>query len=164
MLNYLSFEEYALDLTPFLNTRSGVTYEASDRYLHELLFPDLSRSYERSNQYKLLAEGHARLASPLYSIAFMAMACAAVLGSSFSRLGYGRRIAVAGAAAAVVRIIGFTVQSASEDTPWLNLMQYLIPVCAAAWAFGQLFRSVERRSGWREWLPLVGASPRSPAT
>lgn len=158
VLNYLSFEEYALDLTPFLNTRQGVTYEASDRYLHELFFPDLSRSYERKNRDKLITEGHARLASPLYSIAFMAMAFAAVLGSSFSRLGYGRRIAIAGAAAALVRIAGFAVQSASEDSPWLNLAQYLIPASAAAWAFGQLFRRVERRQGWREWLPFGGAA------
>lgn len=157
VLNYLSFEEYALDLTPFLRTRDGVTYEASDRYLHELLFPDLSQKYERKNRDKLLAEGHARLASPLYNIAFMAIAFAAVLGSSFSRLGYGRRIAIAGAAAAVVRIIGFAIQSASEESPGLNAMQYLIPALATAWAFGQLFRRVERRSGWREWLPFAGA-------
>lgn len=163
VLNYLSFEEYALDLTPFLRTRDGVTYEASDRYLHELIFPDLSKPYERKNRDKLAAEGHARLASPLYSIAFMAMAFAAVLGSSFSRLGYGRRIAVAGAVAALVRIIGFAVQSACEDSPGLNVLQYLIPVIATGWAFGQLFRQVERRSGWREWLPFVSGKARGAA-
>ena len=97
VLNYLTFDEYALDLSPFLRTRDGVTYEESDRYLHELLFPDMSGSYERKSRNKLLAEGHSRLSSPLYSITFMAMAFAAVLGSSFSRLGYGRRIAVTGA-------------------------------------------------------------------
>ena len=163
VLNYLSFEEYALDLTPFLKTRDGVTYEASDRYLHELLFPDLSRSYERKNREKLLAEGHSRLASPLYSLTFMAMACAAVLGSSFSRLGYGRRIAIAGALAALVRIIGFAVQSASEDNPWLNIMQYLVPVIAGGWALTQLFRRVERRSGWREWIPFAAVKRREAA-
>ncbi|MFZ5671078.1 MAG: LPS export ABC transporter permease LptF [Pseudomonadota bacterium] len=163
VLNYLSFEEYALDLTPFLNTRGGVTYEASDRYLHELFYPDLSRTYERKNKDKLLAEGHARLASPLYSIAFMAMAFAAVLGSSFSRLGYGRRIATAGATAAVVRIVGFAVQSACEDAPALNVLQYLIPAATAAWAFGQLYRPVQRRQGWREWLPFAAPARGSAA-
>jgi lipopolysaccharide export system permease protein len=160
VLNYLTFDEYALDLSPFLRTRDGVTYEESDRYLHELLFPDMSGSYERKSRNKLLAEGHSRLSSPLYSITFMAMAFAAVLGSSFSRLGYGRRIAVTGALAVIVRIIGFSVQSACEDTPWLNVLQYLIPVTAAAWAFSQLFRDVERRSGWREWLPFVAGRAR----
>lgn len=160
VLNYLSFEEYALELSPFINTSDTVIYKASDRYLHELFFPDLSQPYEKKNRDKLLAEGHSRLASPLYSLTFMAMALAAVMGASFSRLGYGRRIAVTGAAAAVVRIIGFAVQAASEDSPMLNILQYLIPLAATAWAFGQLYRPVRRRHGWREWLPFaVGDAP-----
>ncbi|MDO9474007.1 MAG: LPS export ABC transporter permease LptF [Caulobacter sp.] len=154
VLNYLSFEEYALELAPFLSTSEVVTYKASDRYLHELLNPDLSQAYEKKNRGKLLAEGHSRLASPLYSLAFMALALAAVLGSSFSRLGYGRRIAVVGAAAATVRIVGFAVQAACEDTPALNVVQYLIPLATMAWGFGQLYRPVRRRHGWREWLPM----------
>ena len=164
VLNYLSFEEYALELSPFLDTADSVTYKASDRYLHELFFPDLSQTYEKKNRDKLLAEGHARLASPLYSLTFMAMALAAVLGSSFSRLGSGRRIAVVGGAAAVVRIIGFVVESAAQDTPAVNVLQYVAPLLAAAWGFGQLYRSVRRRHGWREWLPFGFSETRtSPA-
>ncbi len=154
VLNYLSFEEYALELAPFLGATDQVTYKASDRFLHELFYPDLTQSYEKKNREKLLAEGHSRLASPLYSLSFMAMALAAVLGANFSRLGYGRRIAAIGAAAAVVRIIGFVCQSAAEDSPGLNVLQYIVPVLAAAWGFGQLYRPVRRRHGWREWLPF----------
>lgn len=159
VLNFLSFEEYALELSPFLNTSESVTYKASDRYLHELFFPDMTQSYEQKNRDKLLAEGHSRLASPLYSLSFMAMALAAVLGANFSRLGYGRRIAAVGAAAAVVRIIGFVMQSASEDNPALNLMQYVVPLLAAAWGFGQLYRPVRKRHGWRDWVPFEIKGP-----
>ncbi|ATQ43242.1 LPS export ABC transporter permease LptF [Caulobacter mirabilis] len=153
VLNYLSFQEYALELAPFLDTGDTITYKASDRYLHELFFPDLNKDWERKNRDKLLAEGHSRIASPLYSLTFMVMALAAVLGGSFSRLGYGKRIAAIGAGAAVVRIIGFAVQAACEDTPALNVLQYVIPLLATAWAFGQLYRPVRRRPGLREWLP-----------
>jgi len=163
VLNFLSFEEYALELSPFLNRSDNITYKASDRYLHELFFPDLAGEYERKNVEKLLAEGHSRIASPFYSLAFMAMALAAVLGGSFSRLGYARRIATAGAAAALVRIIGFAVQAASEDSPGLNVFQYVIPFAATAWAFGQLYRPVSKRSGWREWLPFGVAEPKRAA-
>lgn len=155
VLNYLTFEEYALDLSPFLKGRSGVTYEASDRYLHELLFPDLTKPYEQRAQGELRSEGHARLASPLYNLTFMAMAFAAVLGSSFSRLGYGRRIAVAGAAATMVRVLGFAIQSASEDSPWLNVLQYLIPLGACALALALLFRPVEKSVGWKDSFRLA---------
>ena len=163
VLNFLSFEEYALELSPFLNRSDNITYKASDRYLHELFYPDLAGEYERKNVDKLLAEGHSRIASPFYSLAFMAMALAAVLGGSFSRLGYARRIATAGAAAAVVRILGFAIQAASEDSPALNVVQYVIPFAATAWAFGQLYRPVSKRSGWREWLPFGVAEPKGAA-
>ena len=39
----------------------------------------------------------------------MAMALAAIIGGGFSRLGYGRRIAVMSSLAALTRIIGFVV-------------------------------------------------------
>lgn len=160
VLNYLSFDEYALELKPFLNPNDTINYKTSDRYLHELFFPDLSQPREAKNRDKMLAEGHFRLSSPLYNLAFMAIALAAVIGSDFSRMGYGRRIAVASGAAAVARIIGFAVQAASEDTPGLNVLQYLVPLAATAWAFSQLFRPVRKRTGWRDWLPFAVAEPK----
>jgi len=159
VLNYLSFEEYTLDLRPYLNTRESIRYKASDRYLHELFFPDLSLDYERKNQLRMVAEGHSRLASPLYAIGFMAMALAAVIGAGFSRMGYARRIALVGAAAALVRIIGFAVQAACDDSMALNLFQYVIPLAAAFWGFEQIFRPVEARTGWRALVPFGRLAP-----
>ena len=98
--------------------------------MHELFHPDLQQSWEQRNRKALLAEGHSRLATPLYNIAFMAMALSAILGSGFSRLGYTRRIATIGAAAALVRIVGFVAQSASEANVWLNILQYAVPLGA----------------------------------
>ena len=88
----------------------------------------------------MLAEAHSRLASPLYNIAFMSLALAAVIGGAFSRLGYGRRMAIIGAAAAVLRILGFAAQAACDDNVWLNVIQYAIPLGATWWAMAQLFR------------------------
>lgn len=159
VLNFLSFEEYALDLRPFLNVEGPIRYKSSDRYLHELFSPDLRQSFEKKNRTKLIAEGHSRIASPLYSLAFMAMALAAVVAAGFSRLGYGRRIAAIGAAAAAVRIVGFAVQAACDDSVWLNVLQYVIPLAATAWGLSQVFRRVERRSGWRDWMPFAMKEP-----
>jgi lipopolysaccharide export system permease protein len=145
VLNFLRFDDYAFDLSPFLQTGELLHYKISDRYLHELVFPDMTQDWEQKNRIKMLAEAHSRLANPLYSIAFMAMALAAVIGSTFSRLGYGRRIAAVGAAAMVVRIVGFAVQAACDDNVWLNIVQYLVPLGATWWGFGQLFRQKIRR-------------------
>lgn len=140
VLNFLSFDEYIFDLSPFMASDELIHYKPSDRYLHELMFPDLQQDWEQKNRLKLLAEGHARLATPLYNIAFMALALSAIIGGVFSRLGYGRRIAMIGAAAVGVRILGFIAQAACEEEAWLNLLQYAIPLLATWAALRGIFR------------------------
>jgi len=140
VLNYLTFQEYVFDLAPMANSDEMIHYKPSDRYLHELFFPDLQQDWERRNRLELLAEGNARLASPLYNIAFMALALSAIIGGGFSRLGYGRRIAVIGAIAALVRLAGFLVQSACEDSAWLNIAQYAVPLLTVWGALATIFR------------------------
>ncbi len=140
VLNYLAFDEYIFDLAPFVQQDQVVRYKISDRYLHELLFPDLTQAWERENRVGMLAEAHSRLAGPLYNLTFVLMALAAVLGGSFSRIGYGRRIAMVSSVATVARVLGFVAQAASADNAWLNILQYLIPVAGAVWASQQIFR------------------------
>jgi lipopolysaccharide export system permease protein len=140
VLNFLTFEEYAFDLGPMMQGSERIRYKASDRYLHELFFPDLSVKEEQDNRLKYLAEGHSRLSSPLYNITFMAMALGAVVGAGFSRLGYGRRIAMVAGVAAFTRIVGFAVQAACDDNAWLNIGQYLVPMAGAWWGLWQVFR------------------------
>ncbi len=140
VLNYITFDYYTFDLTPLSNGDELVHYKPSDRYLHELMAPDLQQDWERRNRLALLAEGHARISSPLYNIAAMAMALCAILGGGFSRMGYGRRIAALAAIAAVVRLLGFQVQSACEDNAWLNILQYGVPIAATWGALASIFR------------------------
>jgi lipopolysaccharide export system permease protein len=140
VLNYLTFDEYIFDLSSISHTDELVHFKPSDRFPHELFFPDLDQDWERHNRLSLLAEGHARIASALYNIAFMAMALSAIIGAQFSRMGYGRRIAAAGAAAALVRILGFVVQAAADDNAWLNILQYAVPLGATALALRGVFR------------------------
>ncbi len=158
VLNYLTFEEYIFDLSPMATSDELIRYKPSDRWLHELFFPDLQQDWERRNRLDLLAEGHARIASPLYNLAFMGLALAAIIGGGFSRLGYGRRIAVMGAVAAGVRLVGFLVQSACEDSAWLNVLQYAVPLGATWAAMAMIFRQkVGRR------ISLSRRPPRTPA-
>jgi lipopolysaccharide export system permease protein len=138
-LNFLSFDQYVLDLKPLMGPDRPVIYKLSDRYPHELFFPDLNGAWERANVRKMLAEGHSRIAAALYSLAFMAMAVTAVIGGSFSRMGYGVRIAVVACAALIVRVAGFSVQAAAGSGPAWNFLQYLVPLGAGAVALGLLF-------------------------
>ena len=140
VLNYLTFDDYPFELKQFIRSEERIHYKPSDRYLHELLFADLTQDWEKRNHRKLLAEGNARLATPLYNLTFMGLAVWAILGGTFSRLGYGRRIAIAGGVAAVSRILGFISVSAAESEVWLNILQYAIPIGTLAWALRAVFR------------------------
>ena len=161
VLNYISFEYYTFDLTELSRNDELIHYKPSDRWLHELIFPDLQQDWERRNRLDLLAEGHARIASPLYNVAAMAMALCAILGGGFSRLGYGRRIAAMSAIAAVVRLLGFQVTAACEDEAWLNVLQYAVPLAATWAALAAIFRQKVSRyidiSRPRAALPPLGA-------
>jgi lipopolysaccharide export system permease protein len=144
VLNYVAFDEYTFDLTPFLPSSETVHYKASDRYLHELFYPDLTQAWEKQNRLKLYAEGHARLAQPLYNLALVALALSAVLGGGFSRLGYGKRIMTAVLIAAVTRTAGIGLQAIADDAVWLNVLQYLCPIAATAWGLSQVFQRSAR--------------------
>ncbi len=130
VLNFLSFDENALDLRPMLGQARTVRYKLSDRYLHELFFPDTNTPWDAANINPMLAEGHARITAPLYNLAFMGLAITAILGGGFSRLGYAPRIASVAAAALLVRVLGLAAQGAAAHTPALNVLQYLVPLLA----------------------------------
>jgi lipopolysaccharide export system permease protein len=154
VLNYLKFDEYTVDLSQYLASDEIIQYKIADRYLHELLYPDLTQKWERKNRKALIAEAHGRLSSPLYNIAFVAMALAAVIGGPFSRLGYIPRIMGVAASAAGARLLGIGVLAASTGSVWVNILQYLIPLACALWAFGELFRWPVNRL-----LPSFGRRP-----
>lgn len=153
VLNFLSFDEYAFDLSPYVGAPTPLHYKESDRWLHELFFPNTAYSWEAGNVGKLRAEGHARLAGPLYSLAFIGLALAAVIGGSFSRMGYGRRIAIAAAVAVVVRLLGYVVLAGAADMAWLNLLQYLVPLGCLYGSLRMVFRQRVNR-----YVPLASDS------
>lgn len=117
----VSFERLALNLSDFGSAADGFQMELTERYLGELLHPDLAKDWDRDNAGRLVAEGHARLAAPLYAVAYALMAIAALIGGSYSRQGYGARIVIACVGAIGLRVVGFLVQSlaASTGVYWL---------------------------------------------
>jgi len=145
VLQYLSWDEYTFDLSSLFQSDELLHYKIGDRYPHELFFPDLTQDWEKNNRVKLLSEGHWRLASPLYNLAMMSMAVAAVIGGSFSRMGYGKRIAMVGAAAAFIQILGFGVKAACDNSVGLNVLQYMVPLAAIWWGLSQIFRQKVNR-------------------
>ena len=83
----------------------------------------------------------------------MALALNAILGGAFSRTGYALRIAKAAGLFLVLRIAGYGLVAASVWNPWLNVLQYLLPLAATAVALRLMFRTLKPHRR-RVWPPL----------
>lgn len=131
MMDYTDFDKTTYDLTQILAIDPVLRLKTSDRYLHELLIPDPSDYNVLRYKGKYLAEGHSRLATPLYNIALVLLALVFLVRGDHSKMGYGRRIALAAFLGFTLRLLGFVVASAAEDDPALNIVQYALPISIA---------------------------------
>lgn len=145
VLNYLSFDRFPFELGPYVPEDQRIRYKPSDLYLTQLLGPSPAVLEQAGSRGELLAEAHSRLSSPLYALAAMAMALAAILGGAFSRTGYTVRIAKAAGAFLALRIVGYGLVAASAWNGWVNVLQYLVPALATASALRLLFRALKPR-------------------
>jgi lipopolysaccharide export system permease protein len=127
----IDFDRYPLQLGRFFDEPELFSLKASDRYLHELFFPDLTQHYDQRNVTRFLAEAHSRLSAPLLNIAMALIALAGVLVGDFSRRGYARRMLIASAAALILRLMAVALQAAAVGDPSLNVLQYVLPLAAA---------------------------------
>ncbi len=127
-LSILDFDDYVFELTGFLSEDSELILKPSDRYLYELLYPDLGDYYQHRDRDRFKAEAHSRLSSPLLNYAMALIAVIAVIGGDFSRRGYQTRIAVAVGLSLLLVMVTLTIEPAAADDPSLNVLQYVIPI------------------------------------
>ena len=135
-LDLVAFDDYQIDLSDVMAMDSVLRKKPSDLYLHELLRPDQRVYANRKHRQELKAEGHNRLATPIYNLALVMLALCFMVRGEHQRMGYGRKIASCVALGFVIRLTGFGLTSAAESDPSLNIVQYAIPlgVCAGcAW-------------------------------
>ncbi len=124
----LDFDRYTFDLQQFGSDMGDQIRDTSERYLHELLFPDPTSYWDSRYWNRLIAEGHARLTGPLYAIALTMIALVALVSGDFARRGYAKRIAMATLLGLLIRLGGVGLQSAAAKVPLVNLAQYLLPL------------------------------------
>ena len=144
-LDFIEFENYILDLSDVMAVDNVLRLKPSDLYLHELLRPDPREYADRKFKRELAAEGHARLAAPLYNVALVMLALCFMIRGEHLRLGYGRRIAVCAATGFLIRLTGFGLASAAESDSGLNSVQYVIPLAVIILGFIYLTRKKRRR-------------------
>ncbi|MEO1329037.1 MAG: LPS export ABC transporter permease LptF [Pseudomonadota bacterium] len=139
-LSLLQFESFAYDLTRFVDDTSDRTRKPSERFFWELVDPDPEEAKSKRAQGKMIAEGHEQLSSPLYALALPLVATATMLSASFSRHGFGGRVALALLFGAGLRVIGLAAKSATTTEPSLWPTMYAPPILGVALAVYVLSR------------------------
>lgn len=126
----VSFERYAIDLSAFGQDGGEVVYKPRERTTGDLLFPNSNELYFQIQSGRFRAELHDRLSSPLYPVALMLIAFAALGEARTTRQGRGTAIALAVMAVVGLRIIGFAASSAAVRTPLALFAVYGAPLAA----------------------------------
>ena len=130
-LDTLYFDRYAIDLEviePALHERWA---EPSERYIGGLLQPDRGDLDNLRFYGRLFAEGHNRITSPLWTVAFTLAVLGVLLSGEYSRRGQGRRIIVAVLAVVVLQAVALWIQSSTREAPALYPAMYLAPILVA---------------------------------
>jgi lipopolysaccharide export system permease protein len=144
-LTYTSFDRTESDLSEVLGPVDAMFFKESDRFLHELIWPDAGTIARARGPERSWAEAHYRLSAPLYNLAFALIAAAAFFAGDHSRMGYSRRVMTAVGAGMALRLLGFAVQSASADDAAVNIGQYLVPLIGVAGAVAVIYWPARRR-------------------
>ena len=157
-IRILEFQQFSIDMSRYEKRGGELQLELTERYLSELLNPDMANPWDVENAGRLVAEGHSRLASALYNFAYVLIAVVAIIGGGHSRRGYGRRIVIAVVAAITMRVLGVIAQSAASETAFLNPMQYAVPLIVILWCLAVLGPTPAQGLRLGRSTPVAGAS------
>jgi len=127
-IDFIGFDDYQVDMSDIVAVDNVLRLKTADRYLHELLKPNSREFVTRKTKRERLAEGHSRMATPLYNLALPLLALCFMISGQHLRLGYGRRIAICAVIGFGIRIIGFAATSAAESNAIMNIVQYALPL------------------------------------
>jgi lipopolysaccharide export system permease protein len=153
-LSMLYFDSYAFDFGATAELAPGRFREAKERFLHELLWP--GEMAEDRHRREFLAEGHRRLASALYGLVLVLIACAALLPGEFNRRSQSVRVLLAIAAGVVFQAASFGINSMLVWAPWLAPSYYLL-LAGVGGAAGYLLVTDRR---WRLGLAFAESQAR----
>ena len=131
-ITVLYFEQYALSLEILREDQGQPWQKAKERFLPDLLFPNLEDPQDRLFETRLISIGHQRLSSPLLAFAFAAIALGALLSGDFNRRGQGLRIVLALAAVIAVQALDFAGTTLTRQSVAFVPMLYATPTLTFA--------------------------------
>lgn len=129
-LSVLRFSRYSYDLSPFLPEAGPHKKKSAERSLAELFRPEATVDADDRREFH--AEGHGRLAAPLYAPAFGLIAATALLSGPLGRPAGAGLIALAVACALGTRLLGLIIVHLSASLPALIPLIHAVPLMTIA--------------------------------
>jgi lipopolysaccharide export system permease protein len=141
--NIIPFEELALNVSTYQN-QDERNFEIKERFPRDLIRPDMTNVWQRDNARRLMAEGHARFAGPLYALAYVLIALFAMMAGSYSRSGVVLRLSAAFAVVLTLLVLSFVAQGLATSTGGFWML-YAVPGAAIALSAYLLFLNSPQR-------------------
>ena len=130
----VAFKRYSLDLAQLTPESGDVKYNPRERSTRDLV-THLEDRQGNGESGPILSELVERLVSPLYALAFMAIAFAATATPRTTRQSGTRVIFLAVGLAIGIRLVGFSVGTLIIKTPGLAFASFAIPLLTILAAF-----------------------------
>ncbi len=144
----IAFEKYAVDLERLDRKTDGdVHLKPRERYLDELVSPKGDDVLYRETPGQFRAELHERFANPLYPLAFVLIALAAIGQAQSTRQNRTERMVMGFVVAAALRLTGLAVNNLVVLSPIYIPVLYAIPVLAMLLALVVILRNARPRAG-----------------
>jgi lipopolysaccharide export system permease protein len=132
---YFNYLIHELNISP---PKKGTRWrETEERFIEELLFP--KENLPEMLKGKLRAEGHQRLAWPLYNIVLSLLALIAVYPSEFDRKHQNKRIIICSTIAIVIVLSFFAMLNVTARFPMLYPFIYLKIILVSLLEYRYLF-------------------------
>lgn len=143
-LQMLYFDKYSFNLSQFETASKERALDRREQTISQLLSPPTNLPARTQRTY--IAEAHQRMVYPLYSIAFVLVALAALLSGEFSRRGQVKRVVVAIFCVASLQIILLTLNDYAKSTLSIVPAIYATPLSAIAVSLLFVLRDSRRRA------------------
>ncbi|WP_366654577.1 LPS export ABC transporter permease LptF [Fodinicurvata sp. EGI_FJ10296] len=125
----LHFDQYAVDFSDMAGDFQTSDWRSPrERFLPDLLFPDMENERDVRAEGRLIAEAHQRLATPLLAFAFVALALGIMLQGEINRRGMPGRVSLAVLAVVLVQAMSLGLDNVLQNNLMLFPVLYLLPV------------------------------------
>ncbi len=147
------FARYAFDLSPLAEAASAKNtfYKPRERYLSELINPNPDDALYKALPGRFRSELHDRFVNPLYPLAFMMIAFAALGRARTTRQNRFQSLALAIAGVFAVRLAGLGLTNLVASNAWAIGLLYALPLLTIALSLAYI-------AGWFDRRPALQAA------